>query len=125
MGPWKKGARAPLTTDPLVEALHVEDTDDPTPVPSVRDGFHRWADAAGRGKSEDDAAAERPRWRRGCRRGGAHRGTVRLAQESRGHPMRPPPPRPRPGSSRHRRHRRAANGPREADSLGHKLRTGG
>jgi hypothetical protein len=36
-------------TDLLVEALRVEDDDDPTPVPSVRDRFRRWADAAGHG----------------------------------------------------------------------------
>ncbi len=36
-------------TDLLVEALQVEDEDDPTPVPSVRDRFRRWADAAGQG----------------------------------------------------------------------------
>ena len=35
--------------DLLVEALRVEDDDDPTPVPSVRDRFRRWADAAGHG----------------------------------------------------------------------------
>jgi hypothetical protein len=37
--------------DLLVEALRVEDDDDPTPVPSVRDRFRRWADAAGHGGS--------------------------------------------------------------------------
>jgi hypothetical protein len=31
----------------LVEALRVEDDDDPTPVPSVRERFDRWAAAAG------------------------------------------------------------------------------
>ena len=36
-------------TDLLVEALRVEDDDDPTPVPSVRERFRRWADAAGKG----------------------------------------------------------------------------
>ena len=37
--------------DILVEALRVEDDDDPTPVLSVRDRFRRRADAAGhRGK---------------------------------------------------------------------------
>jgi hypothetical protein len=35
--------------DLLVEALRVEDDDDPTPVPSVRDRFRRWAAAAGHG----------------------------------------------------------------------------
>jgi hypothetical protein len=35
--------------DLLVEALRVEDDDDPTPVPSVRDRFRCWADAAGHG----------------------------------------------------------------------------
>jgi hypothetical protein len=35
--------------DLLVEALRVEDDDEPTPVPSVRDRFRRWADAAGHG----------------------------------------------------------------------------
>jgi len=35
--------------DLLVEALRVEGDDDPTPVPSVRDRFRRWADAAGQG----------------------------------------------------------------------------
>jgi hypothetical protein len=35
--------------DLLVEALRVEDDDDPTPVPSVCDRFRRWADAAGQG----------------------------------------------------------------------------
>ena len=35
--------------DLLVEALRVEDDDDPTPVPAVRDRFRRWADAAGHG----------------------------------------------------------------------------
>ena len=35
--------------DLLVEALHVEDDDDPTPVPSVRDRFRRWAITAGHG----------------------------------------------------------------------------
>ena len=34
----------------LVEALRVEDDDDPTPVPSVRDRFGRWAGAAGAGR---------------------------------------------------------------------------
>ena len=29
--------------------MRVEDDDDPTPVPSVRDRFRRWADAAGHG----------------------------------------------------------------------------
>jgi hypothetical protein len=33
--------------DVLVEALRVEDDDDPTPAPSVRDRYRRWADAAG------------------------------------------------------------------------------
>ena len=37
-------------TDLLVEALRVEDDDDPTPVPTVRDRFRRWADAAGKGE---------------------------------------------------------------------------
>ena len=36
--------------DLLVEALRVEDDDDPTPVPSVRERFRRWADAAGQGE---------------------------------------------------------------------------
>ena len=36
-------------TDLLVEALQVEDDDDPTPAPSMRDRFRRWADAAGHG----------------------------------------------------------------------------
>jgi len=36
--------------DLLVEALRVEGDDDPTPVPSVRDRFARWADAAGKGR---------------------------------------------------------------------------
>jgi hypothetical protein len=36
-------------TDLLVEALRVEDDDDPTPVPSVRERFRRWADAARQG----------------------------------------------------------------------------
>jgi hypothetical protein len=41
----------------LVEALRVEDDDDPVPVASVRDRFARWVAAAGSG----------PRWRpRGC-----------------------------------------------------------
>jgi hypothetical protein len=35
--------------DLLVEALRVEGDDDPTPVPSVRERFRRWADAAGHG----------------------------------------------------------------------------
>jgi len=35
--------------DLLVEALRVEDDDDPTPVPSLRDRFRRWADAARHG----------------------------------------------------------------------------
>jgi hypothetical protein len=35
--------------DLLVEALRVEDDDDSTPVPSVRDRFRRWANAAGHG----------------------------------------------------------------------------
>ena len=35
--------------DLLVEALRVEDDDDPTPAPSVRDRFRRWADAADHG----------------------------------------------------------------------------
>ncbi len=34
-------------TDLLVEALRVEDEEDPVPVPSVRGRFRRWADAAG------------------------------------------------------------------------------
>ncbi len=34
----------------LVEALRVADDDDPTPVPSVRDRFDRWAGAAGAGR---------------------------------------------------------------------------
>ena len=37
-------------TDLLVEALRVEGDDDPAPVPSVRDRFARWADAAGQGR---------------------------------------------------------------------------
>ena len=37
-------------TDLLVEALRVEDDDDPAPVPSVRQRFDRWADAAGAGR---------------------------------------------------------------------------
>jgi hypothetical protein len=37
-------------TDLLVEAMHVEGDDDPAPVPSVRDRFARWADAAGKGR---------------------------------------------------------------------------
>jgi len=37
-------------TDLLVEALRVEGDDDPTPVPSVRQRFDRWADAAGAGR---------------------------------------------------------------------------
>ena len=36
-------------TDLLVEALRVEDDDDPAPLPSVRDRFDRWANAAGQG----------------------------------------------------------------------------
>ncbi len=55
---------------------------------------------------------------------GAHRYTVGLAQECRGHPMRPPRSRPRRGSGRHYRRRRDANGTLEEDSLWHKLRTG-
>src|SRR5271166_3931425 len=35
--------------DLLVEALKVEDDDDPTPVPAVRDRYRRWTDAAGHG----------------------------------------------------------------------------
>jgi hypothetical protein len=35
--------------DLLVEALRVEDDDDPTPVPAVRDRFRRWTDASGHG----------------------------------------------------------------------------
>jgi len=35
--------------DLLVEALRVEEDDDPTPAPSVRDRLRRWADAAGHG----------------------------------------------------------------------------
>ena len=34
-------------TDLLVEALRVEDEDDPAPVPAVRERFRCWADAAG------------------------------------------------------------------------------
>jgi len=34
-------------TDLLVEALRVEEDDDPTPVPSLRDRFRRWTAAAG------------------------------------------------------------------------------
>jgi len=37
-------------TDLPVEALRVEDDDDPTPVPSVRERFRRWADAQGKGE---------------------------------------------------------------------------
>ena len=37
--------------DLLVEALRVEDDDDPTPVPAVRERFRRWADAAGGGRA--------------------------------------------------------------------------
>lgn len=37
-------------TDLLVEALRVED-DDPTPVPSVRDRFRRWAEVAGKSQN--------------------------------------------------------------------------
>jgi hypothetical protein len=37
-------------TDLLVEALRVENEDDPVPVPSVRGRFRRWADAAGQGE---------------------------------------------------------------------------
>jgi hypothetical protein len=33
--------------DLLVEALRVEDEDDPAPVPAVRERFRRWTDAAG------------------------------------------------------------------------------
>jgi hypothetical protein len=36
-------------TDLLVEALRVEDADDPVPVRSVRSRFDRWAAAAGKG----------------------------------------------------------------------------
>jgi len=39
----------PWGTDLLVKAMRVEDDDDPTPVPSVREQFRRWADAAGKG----------------------------------------------------------------------------
>jgi hypothetical protein len=35
--------------DLLVEALRVEDDDDPTPAPPVHARFRRWADAAGQG----------------------------------------------------------------------------
>ena len=45
-------------TDLLVEALRVEDDDDPTPVPSVRDWFRALGRRRGPGReAEDDAAA--------------------------------------------------------------------
>ena len=37
--------------DLLVEALRVAGDDDPTPVPSVRTRFARWAEAAGAGRA--------------------------------------------------------------------------
>jgi hypothetical protein len=36
--------------DLLVEAVRVEGEDDLAPVPSIRDRFFRWADAAGKGQ---------------------------------------------------------------------------
>jgi hypothetical protein len=47
----------------LVEALRVEDFDDPTPVPSVRERFDRWAAGAG---AERALAPVRLPGRNGC-----------------------------------------------------------